>query len=185
MSLNEIRLFTDRLTLRGIRLTDAEALFRYRSNPQVYEFQGWKPQTLEEVEAFLREKTARTPNVPDTWFQLAVVLRETDVLIGDVGIHFLEQDNPQAEIGYTLNPAYQSKGYATEAIRGVLRFLFEGLGKHRVTASVDPRNTKSIALLERIGMRREAHFRKSVWFNGEWADDIVYALLQEEWQSQP
>ena len=53
--------------------------------------------------------------------------------------------------------------------------------KHRITASVDPRNTKSIALLERINMRKEAYFKKSFWFNNEWADDIVYAILKEEW----
>lgn len=180
----EIIIHTERLLLRGVQLEDTPAMLRYRSDPQVAQYQGWPPQSLEEVRSFLREASLRAPNEPDTWYQLAIVLAATGQLIGDVGIHFLGPDNEQAEIGYTLNPDYQSKGYATEAVRGVLRYLFQDLGKHRVTASVDPRNTKSTALLERIGMRREAWFRKSYWLKGEWTDDMVYALLREDWCRQ-
>ena len=68
-----------------------------------------------------------------------------------------------------------------ETLRGVLDFLFSTVKLHRVSASVDPRNERSIALLERIGMRREAHFRQSLWFKGEWVDDIVYGILASEW----
>lgn len=181
MNFNEMNISTERLVLRGIRISDAESIFKYRSNPQIYKFQGWRPQTIEEVKEFICEKVAKIPNIPDTWYQLGILLKETDELIGDIGIHFIDSDNLQVEIGFTLSLDYQRKGYATEAINGVINYLFNNLKKHRITASVDPRNTKSIALLERIQMRKEAHFKKSFWFDNEWADDVVYAILREEW----
>nr|WP_257286661.1 GNAT family protein [Halanaerobium congolense] len=84
-------------------------------------------------------------------------------------------------MGYSLSLKYQGKGLATEAVTAVLNYLFFDLNKHRVTASVDPDNLKSINLLERLGMRKEAHFKKSVFINGKWKDDIIYAVLKEEW----
>lgn len=180
----ELNISTERLTVRGIKISDAESIFKYRSNPQIYKFQGWQPQTLEEVKEFIKEKTAKIPNIPDTWYQLGILLKETDELIGDIGIHFIDSDNLQVEIGFTLSLEHQCKGYATEAIIGVINYLFYNLKKHRIIASVDPRNITSIALLERIQMRKEAHFKKSFWFNNEWADDVVYAILKEEWINQ-
>lgn len=184
MNLKELIFSTERLDLRGIRLCDAKSMFKYRSNPQVYEFQNWKPQTLEDVEGFISMNISKTPNIPDTWYQVGIFIKGVDELIGDIGIHFLEAENVQVEIGYTLALDYQGKGFGTEAVVGVINYLFNNLNKHRITASVDPRNTKSLALLERIGMRKEAHFKKSLWFNEQWADDIVYAILKEEWISE-
>lgn len=184
MNFNEMNISTERLVLRGIRISDAESMFKYRSNPQIYKFQGWRPETIEEVKEFICEKVAKTSNIPDTWYQLGILLKETDELIGDIGIHFIDSDNLQVEIGFTLSLNHQCKGYATEAITSVIDYLFNNLKKHRIIASVDPRNTKSIALLERIQMRKEAHFKKSFWFDNEWADDIVYAILREEWINQ-
>lgn len=179
--MSEIMISTDRLLLKGLQRSDTEALFHYRSDPQVYEYQDWKPKTMEEAENFIIRNSATKPNTPNTWYQLGLYLKKTNNLIGDIGIHFMDPDNLLSEIGYTLTPSHQSKGYAFEAVTGVIHYLFDQLMKHRISASVDPRNAKSIALLERLGMRKEAHFRKSIWFNNEWADDIVYAILREEW----
>jgi RimJ/RimL family protein N-acetyltransferase len=179
MNLNELNISTERLLLRGIRLSDSESMYTYRKNPQIYEFQNFKPQTLQDVEEFINTKISKIPDIPDTWYQLGIFIKGTQELVGDIGIHFI--DKLQVEVGYTLSTDCQGKGYATEAVVGVIDYLFNVLKKHRVIASVDPGNTKSIALLERINMRREAHFIKSIWFNGEWADDIIYAILQEEW----
>lgn len=179
MSLKEIYISTERLLLRGIKLTDAGSIFRYRSNPIVYEYQNWKPCTLEDVKEFIRRNISSLPNTPNTWYQLGIFIKDDDELIGDIGIHFI--DNSQIEIGFTLSLEYHGKGYATEAVKEVINYLFNNLKKHRVIASVDPRNIKSIALLNRIGMRKEAYFRKSIWFNVDWADDVVFAVLEEEW----
>lgn len=181
MSPNEIVIFTQRLLLRPLRASDAEAMFRYRSDPQVDKFQGLKPKTIDDINEFINVKICKIPDVPNTWYQLGIINKTADELIGDIGIHFIGGEDLHVEIGYTLSLEYQGKGYASEAVAGVIDYLFEVLKKHRITASVDPRNIRSIALLERIGMRKEAHFIKSIWFDDEWADDIIYAVLNEEW----
>ena len=172
---------TERLLLRPLTLADAEAFFRYRSLPEVCRFQSFQPKTMPEIEAFLRANESTQPDIPGTWRQLAVCLQD-GTLIGDVGLHTL--DEWQLELGYTLAPEQQGKGYATEAVAAVLRQAFSVWNKHRVTASVDPENRASIRLLERLGFRKEAHFRKSYRINGEWVDDCVYALLREDWAAQ-
>ena len=83
-----------------------------------------------------------------------------------------------------LAPTHQNQGYATEALQAVLEFLFVDLEKHGVFVSVDPRNEAAIALFKRVGMRQEAHFVESLWFDGALVDDIIFALLQREWKSR-
>jgi RimJ/RimL family protein N-acetyltransferase len=184
MNLDELNISSERLILRDIKLTDAKDMHGYRSDPNICDFQNWKPQTLGEVEDFILNKIAKEFNTPNTWYQIGIFIKGCGEIIGDIGVHFLEEDNLQVEIGYTLSTGYQGKGYASEAVTALINFLFKNLNKHRITASVDPRNMKSIALLERIGMRKEAHFKKSIWFNDEWTDDIIYAILREEWVGQ-
>ena len=101
-------------------------------------------------------------------------------VIGDLGIHFLDEENKQAEIGFTLDKNFQGKGYATEAVKEIINYLFNKLNKHRIIGSVDPHNSNSIRLLERLGFRKEAHFKESLFINGEWVDDVIYAVLKSE-----
>ena len=127
-------------------------------------------------------QSSSTP--PGTWFQLGVRLRESAALVGDLGVHFFE-DGRQVEVGFTLAPDSQGRGLGTEAVVGLLDYLFRHLHKHRVSASVDPRNERSLRLLRRVGMRQEAHFLQSLHFKGEWADDTVFAILASEWSARP
>lgn len=83
-----------------------------------------------------------------------------------------------------MSPSYQRQGYGVEAVKGLLGHLFCSLQKHRVFASVDPRNLASIALLWRVGMRQEAHFHQSLWIKGEWVDDVMFGILSSEWDDQ-
>ena len=169
---------TERMRIRQVRPEDSEDIFRYRSLPEVNRYESFHPEDLTSVEEFI-EKSETRINIPDTWFQLALVLKDKDILIGDIGLHFLP-DIAQVEIGYALDPLFQGKGYAEEAVRGVLRYLFKELKKHRVIASVDPDNERSIHLLLKLGMRKEAHFKKSYLIGDEYYDDCIYALLDEE-----
>jgi RimJ/RimL family protein N-acetyltransferase len=106
----------------------------------------------------------------------------TGELIGDLGVHLLA--GGQVEIGFTIAPVHQRQGFGTLAVRALLDDLFTVRKKHRVFASVDPRNIPSIAVLSRIGMRQEAHFRQSLLWRGEWVDDVVFALLRSEWDAK-
>jgi RimJ/RimL family protein N-acetyltransferase len=84
-------------------------------------------------------------------------------------------------MGFTLSPKHQGVGYASEAVTGIIDYLFKTLHKQSIIASVDPRNQKSIRLLERTGLRQESHFRETFGFNNEWPDDLIYAVFAEEW----
>ncbi|WP_066629585.1 GNAT family N-acetyltransferase [Labilibacter marinus] len=173
-----MQLATERLIIRPILLDDAAAVFKYRCDKETNQYQGWIPETVDDVVTFIG-KVAKQFNVPETWFQMVIVERESKNIIGDIGIHFLDDD--QVEIGCTLDVNKQAKGYATEALRAAFNHLFKELGKHRITASIDPANTKSIALVQRLGFRKEAHFVESLWMNGVWVDDVVFAILKREW----
>lgn len=175
-----ITITTDRLLLRKLEIEDREDFFKYRSLPEVYEYQSFIPKSISAVDDFIVDIPMK-PNIPNTWFQLALINKNENILIGDIGIHFLE-DNAQAEVGYTLAPSFQGQGYGIEALKAVISYLFYNLKKHRITASVDPNNIKSIRLLEKIGMRKEGHFIKSYKMGDMWLDDCIYAILKEEWK---
>ena len=93
--------------------------------------------------------------------------------------------NRQGELGFVFNPAHHGNGYAAEAARVILELGFEDCDLHRIYGRCDPRNVGSCKLLERLGMRLEGHFVQNERYKGEWADQRVYALLQEEWRSAP
>jgi RimJ/RimL family protein N-acetyltransferase len=175
-------IFTPRLKISQLIADDAEALFQYRSDPTVCRYQSFEPSSLDDAKALINDLQSNSFDVPGSWFQFGIRLRETGLLIGDLGVHFMDYDSRQVEIGFTLAPDYQGRGYGTEAVSALIDYLLGPLHKHRVFASVDPRNKASIALMNRIGMRQEAHFRESLWFKGEWADDLVFAVLKSEWK---
>lgn len=174
-------LLTRRLCINGLVPEDAEALYRYRSAPSVAAHQGWVPASVQAARDFIARDAATPFGQTDAWHQLAVRRQDARELIGDLGVHVIGEGGEQVEIGVTIAPAHQRNGFGAEAVVGLLAFLFADLNKHRVTASVDPRNTASVALLKKVGMRREAHFRKSLRFKGEWVDDVIFALLRTEW----
>jgi len=180
-----MKLQTNRLHLRPVNLNDKEAMFVYRSDPETNRFLSLVPQSIDDVADFIG-KTSKEFDIVSTWFQLVIIESESNTLIGDIGIHFLETEpeNKQVEIGYTLNKSYRGLGFATEALTEVINQLFLTLNKHRIIASIDPTNTASIRLIERLGFRKEAHFVKSLYFQGQWVDDVVYAILAEEWKKQ-
>jgi len=174
-------LVTDRLTIRRFEVTDVRAFASYRSVPEVARYQSWDtPFSEEQARRFVTAQAASHPDTPDEWFQFAVTETATGRLVGDVAAAS-ETDHRIARIGFTLAPEAQGHGFATEAVTGLLGYLFDTRGKHRVVADCDRRNLASVALLERVGMRREAHHLQSVWWKGEWTDEFVYAVLADEW----
>ncbi|MBR8535187.1 GNAT family N-acetyltransferase [Carboxylicivirga sediminis] len=177
-----MHLKTERLIIRPIEANDASALFKYRSDKEANKYQGWIPETIKDAEAFI-SKVAKQPNVPETWFQLVLIEPATQQIIGDIGLHFLDSDNLQVELGCTLDKEYQGNGFATEALETMIDYLFNHLSKHRIITSIDPFNSSSIKLVERLGFRKEAHFVQSLLINGQWVDDLVYAVLKKDWKT--
>lgn len=177
--MNPPTLTTERLVLDPLREDDAPALFDYRGDPEIYRRLTLEPSSADDVLRWIQRSEAF--GTPDAWFTLAVRLGDSDTLIGDLGLRCVGEAYEQAEIGYTFSPQYHGRGYATEAVRGLLDHLFGALGTHRVFASVAPDNESSAALLRRLGLRREGHLRQSLKFKGQWVDDVVYAILASEW----
>ena len=123
------------------------------------------------------------PPAGGSWrFQLVIIEKQSDKLIGDIGLHFFDVEHQQVEIGCTLDKNFQGKGFATEALAAVFDYLFQKLNKNRVITSIDPENKNSIRLVKRLGFRKEAHFVESIFMNGKWVDDLIYALLEKDWQ---
>jgi RimJ/RimL family protein N-acetyltransferase len=174
-------LITERLLLRPIQLDDADAIFLYRSDSMSNQFQSWVPRTVNDVHDFINNRIAPAIDIVGTWYQFAIITKENNAIIGDAGIHFLDSEKKLVELGCTLDHHHHGKGYATEALNVLIRYLFNSLQKHRIIVSIDPRNKKSIELAERLGFRKEAHFKQSVLIRGEWADDLMYAILKDEW----
>ena len=172
---------SQRLRLRRFRPEDAATLAAYRSDPEVARHQSWHaPFPVEAAERFIASLEQDHPDTPGEWFQLALVELSTGEHVGDVGLH-TDEDGRTATVGITLARSAQGRGLATEALTLLLDYLFVERGKHRVMADCDPRNEPVVALLERVGMRREAHHLASYWDGSTWTDEFVYAVLSEEW----
>jgi RimJ/RimL family protein N-acetyltransferase len=171
---------TPRLIARRFEPRDLAAFVAMRSNPQIAEFQNWENFTDEDGRKFLSWVQGRDPGDPG-WFQFALEEKSSGAFIGDCGLRILESDNRLAQIGYTIAAPFWNRGYASEAVVTLIDYAFITFPLHRISASVDPLNTRSLRVLEKAGLAKEAHFRKSEWFKGEWADDAIYAILRTEW----
>ena len=178
------RLESERLILRRFAGSDLEPFLAYRNGPLVARYQAWESCTEREATAMIEELKQLQPGTPGEWFQFAVELKETGALIGDCALK-VEQNGRQGEIGFTLSREHRGKGYASEAVSCLLCYAFADLGLHRVVAITDQENRPSIALLERLGMRREGHFVRNAWFKGRWASEYLYAVLKDEWLREP
>jgi RimJ/RimL family protein N-acetyltransferase len=177
----DLVLATVRLRLDALREDDAEALFRYRSDPTVARYQGWRPEKQSEALDFIRTQLQWVPGTRGDWVQRAIRLTDGDTLIGDLGLHIPVDHQDSYEFGVTIAPEFQGNGYAYEAVRELFDYVFDTFDARRIHASIDPRNRASESLLRALGMRQEAHFRERFWLHGEWVDDVIFAILAREW----
>lgn len=174
---------TARLLLRPFKARDLDDVHAYRSIPAVNRYLYSDPYTEDETAENLARWIGQDAIEEDGQsMALAIVLPEEDKVIGEVDLKLLSSRHRQAETGYILHPAYQGRGYATEAAGETLRIGFEEQGLHRIQAECDARNEPSRRVMERLKMRREGHFRHNEIFKGEWGDSYVYAMLAEEYR---
>jgi RimJ/RimL family protein N-acetyltransferase len=183
MSESTAELQTERLTLRQVRAGDMGAIRSYRSLPEVARFQSWVSFDEADALCLVEEQNGLAPDTAGTWFQLVILDRTSLSVIGDLALHFHEDDHRQVEIGINVAPDEQGKGYAAEAIRCVLGYLFEQLGKHRVVAITGTANVAAARLFRSVGFRQEGHFLEHVWFKGSYGSEYLFALLGGEWSN--
>ncbi|RJL32013.1 GNAT family N-acetyltransferase [Bailinhaonella thermotolerans] len=176
---------TPRLRLRPFTLGDLTAFHAIYSRPDVVRYLYTEPLDLDGArESLERKKTGRTElREEGDALCLAVERRDTGELIGDCMLRWASEAHSGGEIGWVFDPAHHGHGYATEAARELLRLGFAEMRLHRIHASCDARNTASARMMERLGMRREAHLVENEFVKGEWTDEFVYALLRREWEA--
>ena len=187
---------TDRLRLRRFVPADLRDYLAYQTHPESLRYLSTAaPKTEAEAIDYLQRQSALEIGDEGGWLGFAVELRSAGRMIGEVGVYLqprkaspLQAGQPtppeyagQGDIGSSLHPDYWRQGYATEAARALLAYVFEERRLHRVTSGCDARNVASFRLMERLGMRREAHFRQSHFADGAWQDQYLYALLRDEW----
>jgi RimJ/RimL family protein N-acetyltransferase len=174
---------TERLLLRPFTPADFSALYAYQSRADVTRYLLWDARTDDQVREALDRKIAATVIVSEGDFlALAVELKETGAVIGDLTLELFSWEHACGELGYIINPDHHGHGYATEGGRAMLSIAFDELGLHRVIGRLEPRNAASARVLQRLGMRREAHFVENEYVNGEWQSQAVYAILDREWR---
>ena len=170
--MREIR--TDRLLLRPFRETDLDDLYEFLSQLEHDEFEGYPGITRENCAEHMRYRLGS-----EEFY--AVELTAAGKVIGN--IYCGNRDFAAKEVGYIINERFRGQGYALEALTAVVAEALR-FGAHRVYAECDPRNAPSWKLLEKAGLRREAHFRKNIFFHrGEdgrpkWKDTFVYAIVE-------
>ena len=150
--MKEIR--TERLLLRPFRESDYDDLFEFLSQLENDEFEGYPGITYENGREHLKYRLGS-----EEFY--AIELTESGKVIGN--IYCGNRDFEAREVGYIVNKRYQQKGYAAEALSAVIAQAFRE-GAHRVYAECDPRNVPSWKLLEKVGLRREAHMKQNIWF---------------------
>jgi len=176
---------TERLLLRPYAPGDVDALHAYHRLPDVVRYLSTGPRSRADVQAIVAERAvARVLTAEGQALCLVAELAASGEVVGDCVLFWRSREHQRGEIGYVFNPAHHGRGLATEAAGALLRLGFEGLGLHRVVARCDARNTASARVMERIGMRREAHFVRNEFLKGEWTDELIYAILRSEWAAR-
>ena len=174
---------TSRLFLRRLTYADAEALFSYFSEPSVTEY--YDVDTLIRVEQ--AEELIRLWSVAYSMkkaMRWALVLKESNEVIGTCGFHNFHEEHARAEIGYDLKPAFWHQGYMREAVSSMIRYGFRRLNLHRIEAFIFPQNIASRKLLEAVGLQFEGRLQEYFWHRGEFVDSEIYAITYSRWKKK-
>ena len=176
---------TPNLLLRPFVESDFDAVHAYARDPVVTRYQSWGPNSEADTRDFIGRsvEAVRTPETSDIEF--AIVERASNQLVGGCGLTLRGRGSRVFEIGYTLNPSFWRRGIGFEAVTHLMTFAFDALAAHRLFALIDSENQASIALIEKLGLGREAHHRSDTLIRGEWRSTLVYALLESERERAP
>lgn len=165
-------------------MSDLNEFYSYRSDPDITKYQDFDVMTIAESEAFIHQQKEKVFGVAGEWVQYGIENKDTGKIIGDCAIKLDEHDVRIAEIGITVSPSEQKKGYAKEVLITLVEFLFSTQNICRIVEIVDVDNMPSIRLLESVGFRREGHFIENIFFKGRWGSEFQYAMLKREWDER-
>ena len=175
-----LKIETKQLILRDFVPKDWKAANEYSSDPIVVRYMPWGPNLPSQTKTFLRLARKASTEKPRTKYELAVVLKSGNRLIGGCGIRIKNADLREGDLGYALNRLHWGNGYATETTKALIQFGFSKLKLHRIWATCDTRNKASARVLEKAGMKREGLLRQNVFQKGAWRDSFLYAILEKK-----
>lgn len=175
---------TERLRLRPFRAEDWPFYADCHSRGEVYRYLYTAAPTGPALEEQFRRVLGARFERDGDMFRLAVIRKADDAALGEVVLKLASREALQGEVGYIFHPASAGQGFATEAAAAMLQIGFEEIGFHRIFARLDAANAGSVGVVERLGLRREAHLIQNDRFDGRWGDEYVYALLKAEWQNR-
>ncbi|OLF11313.1 GNAT family N-acetyltransferase [Actinophytocola xanthii] len=175
--LSDVRLVTERLVLREFALDDEDAVHSFTSDPVVTRFTDWGPNSPADTRQFLAYALAHANDPWRRGFNLAAIETGSGRLVGSVEIGVTSTDHQRGELGFVFHRDVWSRGYATEATTALLRFGFEQLGLHRISATCHPDNRASARVLEKVGMELEGRLRGHMLVRGVRRDSLLYAMV--------
>ena len=177
-------LTTERLVIRALTSDDLDRHHALFSDADVVRYLYFGPFDRDGAyEHLVRRSMVDLPG-EGGWINFGVELKGEGVLIGELAMGFISETHRHYEVGYVFDPRYSGQGFATEGTAMIVELAFSGLGAHRVSGRLDARNLASARVLEKLGMRREAHFIENEYVKGEWTDELPYAILAPEWRAR-
>jgi RimJ/RimL family protein N-acetyltransferase len=168
------------LVLRRYTHDDIQDILEFVSHPSVARATPEIEATESGVRKYIDLQNSYHTFEQDKCFDLAIEQKNSGKVMGLLSL--ICGKHQQGAIGWGLGVEHRGQGYATEAARALITYSFASLGLHRVHATTSNRNTESWKVMERLGMRREAHLREAEFRNGEWLDVLIYGILADEWQ---
>lgn len=174
---NKPTIMTDRLVLRPLKPSDADALREWMPDKSIYKYWGKGPGRTEKNPKLLFEKEEK----PEKSIHLGIAEKNTDRVIGDIWVYLIDHDR-MAKIAIRLSKSVHGKGYGTESLSAMTGFCFENTELKRLWTDVDVRNTASCRMLEKCGYTREGMIRQGRMVN-TWCDYYIYGILDTDIQS--
>jgi ribosomal-protein-alanine N-acetyltransferase len=176
-------IYTNRLILREFEPDDWQDAYEYLSDPDVLQFMEYYPCGEEQAKIYVQTILALQKEQPRRHIKFAVLLKNTGRVIGECGLIIADNDD-SAGLCYRLNRTFWNKGYGTEAAAAVIKFGFDRLRLHRISALCDTRNTASSRVAEKTGMKKEGCMREHKWVKDGWIDSSIYSILEHECQAE-
>ncbi len=172
-----------RLTLRQLTSDDADDIFAVFSDPEVMRFWSHGPMTARSEAAAYIDHIHEGLRRRDL-FQWGISPRADGRIVGTCTLLNVHADHERGEIGFAVARSQWGRGLASEAVAALIAFAFERIQLHRLEADTEPRNERSLRLLERLGFRREGHLRERYYVDGERQDTVLLGLLRPEWTAR-
>ena len=175
---------TDRLYIRDFKPDDFDEFHKLVQNSDIYKYMPWGPNSEEDTKNFIQMSIEQGSKEPRKSFDVPIILKETHLIVGCIGIRVSSSLHKKADIGYWIKRDLWGQGFAKEAALGLLSFGFQKLKMNKIYATADPNNPASIRVLEKIGMVKEGYLKEDMYIQGKYRDSVLMAILKKEFSRQ-